>query len=499
MAQRRPLGLGASPDEIEEFVDGDTVAPPQLGTGTPSSGVYLRGDGAWAAVAGAGIGDVFGPASSTDERLARFDGATGKLIQESAVGLSDAGAMTGVASIAVSGTVDGRDVSVDGAKLDGIATGAELNTASNVAVTAAHGIGRGVWKDKSGSDLRFRPLVRGRQVSVPTSGDDLVVAFEPSRFNLHPDLPRRYRARGSWIAGATVAPTTHGLELVVSDVTVDNASHYTSTTTDFVDMGVAFGATVTMAGFAQGSNNGAKTVAAVTRHQITVAEATATEASPPVGATITNLNEHLHPFMLATVLDHEGFPHDRHQRLESNLSSGSNSRVRGYEAGDFVAKGDALLLRRIVYEQSAMVKNVGWSDAFVEHALEPNPQVTVAGTRFTGANRMRMLSGELGLTWSGERLLRTRIELVVDGAQSYSWSARWRLFGSGGAVVWERETGGSGTSFNWASTDAVLQLRWRVDRIAKVDTYDDANQGANQGANLLRLDVREHAFLPGGA
>ncbi len=43
--------------------------------------------------AGAGSGDVVGPASSTDNALARFDSTTGKLLQNSAATLSDAGAL----------------------------------------------------------------------------------------------------------------------------------------------------------------------------------------------------------------------------------------------------------------------------------------------------------------------------------------------------------------------------------------------------------------------
>lgn len=69
------------------------------------------------AAAVGGKGDVVGPASATDERIARFDGATGKLVQSSVVGVSDAGAITGATSldvtgnIVVSGLVDGVDVS----------------------------------------------------------------------------------------------------------------------------------------------------------------------------------------------------------------------------------------------------------------------------------------------------------------------------------------------------------------------------------------------------
>ena len=43
-----------------------------------------------------GGGDVIGPAGATDDALARYDTATGKLIQNSLVILDDAGAMTGL-------------------------------------------------------------------------------------------------------------------------------------------------------------------------------------------------------------------------------------------------------------------------------------------------------------------------------------------------------------------------------------------------------------------
>lgn len=70
----------------------------------------------WTSVIGAG--DVIGPGSSTDNAIARFDGTTGKIIQNSGITIDDSNNMSGANNIAVSGTVDGRDVSVDGANLD---------------------------------------------------------------------------------------------------------------------------------------------------------------------------------------------------------------------------------------------------------------------------------------------------------------------------------------------------------------------------------------------
>lgn len=71
---------------------------------------------------GAGTGDVVGPASATDNAIARYDTTTGKLIQNSGVLIDDSDNITGV------GTVDGRDIVTDGTKLDGIESGAEVNT-----------------------------------------------------------------------------------------------------------------------------------------------------------------------------------------------------------------------------------------------------------------------------------------------------------------------------------------------------------------------------------
>lgn len=67
-------------------------------TGTPSSSTYLRGDNSWATVSGSG--DVVGPASATDNAIARFDATTGKLIQNSVVTIADTtGNMAGVGTL----------------------------------------------------------------------------------------------------------------------------------------------------------------------------------------------------------------------------------------------------------------------------------------------------------------------------------------------------------------------------------------------------------------
>lgn len=54
------------------------------------------------ATGGGGTGDVAGPSSSTDNAITRFDGTTGKLVQNSSVLIDDSGNITGVTSMIIS-------------------------------------------------------------------------------------------------------------------------------------------------------------------------------------------------------------------------------------------------------------------------------------------------------------------------------------------------------------------------------------------------------------
>jgi hypothetical protein len=70
-----------------------------------------------------GTGDVDGPASATDNALARFDGTTGKLIQNSVGILSDAGALTGLTAVDTT-SLDATNINA----LDGTASFSIANT-----------------------------------------------------------------------------------------------------------------------------------------------------------------------------------------------------------------------------------------------------------------------------------------------------------------------------------------------------------------------------------
>ncbi len=55
----------------------------------------------WVGISDAASGDVVGPVSATDNALARFDGITGKVIQNGIGILSDAGVLTGLTAIGI--------------------------------------------------------------------------------------------------------------------------------------------------------------------------------------------------------------------------------------------------------------------------------------------------------------------------------------------------------------------------------------------------------------
>lgn len=87
VAHRAPSALGAS----------YTLTWP-ADDGTNGQALVTDGSGvlSWSTAAS---GDVYGPGSSTDNAVARFDGTTGKLLQNSVVIVGDTGAVTGVTTL----------------------------------------------------------------------------------------------------------------------------------------------------------------------------------------------------------------------------------------------------------------------------------------------------------------------------------------------------------------------------------------------------------------
>ncbi len=87
---------------------------------------------------GGGTGDVEGPASATDNALVRFDGTTGKAIQNSSASLSDAGLLT-TTSVRATGSLDATGATITG--ISAAAVGADpagTGAAAAAAAVAAH-------------------------------------------------------------------------------------------------------------------------------------------------------------------------------------------------------------------------------------------------------------------------------------------------------------------------------------------------------------------------
>lgn len=121
------------------------------GNGTAISAVTIGSglsyDGTTLSATGSGTGDVTGPASSTDEAIVRFDGATGKIIQNYTSGaptISDTGAITATQGGSLTGTWSNlgtvTTIDINGGSIDGATIGAaSASTIVGTTITANTG------------------------------------------------------------------------------------------------------------------------------------------------------------------------------------------------------------------------------------------------------------------------------------------------------------------------------------------------------------------------
>jgi len=106
---------------------------------------------------GGGSGDVVGPASSTDNALARFDTTTGKLLQNSVGILSDTGAISGLTDISASGSV-----TLSGGTANGVTylNGSKVLTSGSAIVFDGTNLGVGAtpsaWNTAGGAALQVK-------------------------------------------------------------------------------------------------------------------------------------------------------------------------------------------------------------------------------------------------------------------------------------------------------------------------------------------------------
>ena len=171
----------------------------------------------WAGIAA--TGNVAGPGASTDNAVARFDGTGGATLQNSVVLISDSGAITGVASIAVSGMVDGRDVSADGAALDSHVASVANPHATLLSQTLAAGNGTNGYNlvvsngDKiageDGGHVQFAAVTGVIQLTEAELSGDLAISGA-ARVGAYVEITERASSPGStagvarvWVKNAT--------------------------------------------------------------------------------------------------------------------------------------------------------------------------------------------------------------------------------------------------------------------------------------------------------
>jgi hypothetical protein len=111
-----------------------------------------------------GFGDVNGPASSTDNAIARFDGITGKLIQNSTVTLSDTGVVAGLSLDADTNTV----TNIEDADIKTGANITRAKLASGTANAVVHNDASGVMSNSSDLTVSANGLVLGTTKHLET-------------------------------------------------------------------------------------------------------------------------------------------------------------------------------------------------------------------------------------------------------------------------------------------------------------------------------------------
>jgi len=213
-------------------------------TGETGATKYLREDGdgtsSWQTVSGAGIGDVSGPSSATNNSVARFDTTSGKLIQ-------DTGAYF---TISDAGVAAGYNVTLDGDKniTPGDGSMIHVDTATltdNVTSTS------GTATKFTSNNFEGQTLA-ATNASVTTTDAATVYISGPTIAGTNETLTRTHalwvdsgnaRFDGSIYSGTTEAINSSGLVTVANQSNITGVSTITSGTWNGTEVGLGYGGT----------------------------------------------------------------------------------------------------------------------------------------------------------------------------------------------------------------------------------------------------------------
>lgn len=495
-----------SPHANHATLVGGKVPMGQLASGTPNGSQFIRDDGQLAVPPGGG-GNVNGSGTSLVDEVPILDNTTTTALAPSGVTINRTTKdVAGVRDLAArhlnpTGTVKGRDPAVDGPALDahlaaaaphpGHATDAELATVAGA--LAAHEAAAAPHPGHA-TDAELA-TVAAAAAQAQTEIDAHEAAVAP-----HAD----HLTNASNLASSgndVVAEPEVGLAASDAGQLLELYSLAGSFGVDVARVGNSLRVTRRPRLWAPRNRPLAEGYTPVRSSSRRTAGAVGDNAAsgpnyhPAVLLDNHGASDHLWPYMLHGGVDFYGIVHKFHRRLRGTSLS-DTSAIKGFEFGHRVEAGHARDGQTFLWELDGAIENVGWTDAFVDFAVEINP---TAGN-FAGPNLMR-LAQEIGATFSGERHYRARIELVVRGRDSCVVRGEWTLFSSSGAVLrsWECDDELVG-AHDWLTTAARLQLRWRVDRdiATRLNTFDGLNQGERQGANLLRCHVDNCRYAPLG-
>jgi len=162
----------------------DEIEISDMGTSENNTALVLSPDGAGGVSWTAAAGDVTGPGSSTDNALARFDGATGKLIQNSGITIDDSDIIDGVSRLDFAGAT-ATSGSINIPDEGSIWTHSDAADRRMLEVTDDTMY---VGQNTGGGSLATVDLEAATSVTVSIGATDVIATFAETLFDLETDL-----------------------------------------------------------------------------------------------------------------------------------------------------------------------------------------------------------------------------------------------------------------------------------------------------------------------